>query len=92
MQPRRSDASISQRHMRGADTFTESLFTMRKLEDFVPAKLPLRLIRAMVNAAMAKLAPMFASMYEADAKGGRPSIAPEKLNSMNFVFLKACVL
>jgi len=26
--------------MRGADTFTESLFTLRKLEDFVPAGHP----------------------------------------------------
>ena len=32
--------------MRGADTFTESLFTMRKLEDFVPAhRRPLSEIR-----------------------------------------------
>jgi len=31
--------------MRGADTFTESLFTMRRLEDFVPANHPLRPIR-----------------------------------------------
>lgn len=65
--------------MRGADTFTESLFTMRKLEDFVPAAHPLRAIRVMANAALAKLAPLFAGMYEAEAKGGRPSIAPEKL-------------
>lgn len=28
--------------MRGADTFTESLFTMRRLEDFVPDNHPLR--------------------------------------------------
>lgn len=27
--------------MRGADTFTESLFTMRHLDDFVPADGPL---------------------------------------------------
>lgn len=26
----------------GADTFTESLFTMRRLEDFVPKSHPLR--------------------------------------------------
>ena len=65
--------------MRGADTFTESLFTMRKLEDFVPAHHPLRSIRQMANAALAKMAPLFASMYEAEVKGGRPSIAPEKL-------------
>lgn len=65
--------------MRGADTFTESLFTMRKLEDFVPAGHPLRSIRVMANAALVKLGPLFTSMYEAEVKGGRPSIAPEKL-------------
>ena len=42
--------------MRGADTFTESLFTMRRLEDFVPAKHPLRAIREMANTALAQLA------------------------------------
>ena len=31
--------------MRGADTFTENLFTLRKLEDFVPPEHPLRSIR-----------------------------------------------
>ena len=65
--------------MRGADTFTESLFTMRKLEDFVPARHPLREIRETANAALEKLGPMFTVMYAAEAKGGRPSIAPEKL-------------
>jgi transposase len=65
--------------MRGADTFTESLFTMRRLEDFVPQSHPLRPIRTMVNQALAKMDRLFASMYEADIKGGRPSIAPEKL-------------
>jgi transposase len=65
--------------MRGADTFTESLFTMRKLEDFVPAKHPLRAIREMANAALVELGPLFTGMYEAEVKGGRPSIAPEKL-------------
>ena len=65
--------------MRGADTFTESLFTLRRLEDFVPADHPLRPIRAMVNEALHKMDGLFAGMYEADIKGGRPSIAPEKL-------------
>ena len=65
--------------MRGADTFTESLFTMHKLEDFVPAAHPLRPVRQMVNAALQKMDGLFAGMYEADVKGGRPSIAPEKL-------------
>jgi transposase len=65
--------------MRGSDTFTESLFTLRKLEDFVPSDHPLRPIRVMVNAALLKMDALFSGMYEADIKGGRPSIAPEKL-------------
>lgn len=65
--------------MRGADTFTESLFTMRKLEEFVPADHPLRAIRKMASAALEKMNGLFAGMYEADIKGGRPSVAPEKL-------------
>jgi transposase len=65
--------------MRGPDTFTESLFTMRHLEDFVPADHPLRPIRKMVNEALVKMDGLFAQMYEADIQGGRPSIAPEKL-------------
>jgi transposase len=65
--------------MRGSDTFTESLFSMQKLEDFVPSNHPLRCIRLMVNTALIEMDALFAGMYEADIKGGRPSIAPEKL-------------
>jgi len=35
--------------MRASDTYTESLFTMSKLEDFIPQSHPLRPIRKMVN-------------------------------------------
>ena len=65
--------------MRGADSYSESLFTTVKLEDFVPANHPLRPIRTWVNDALAKMDAKFSAMYEADIKGGRPSIAPEKL-------------
>ena len=65
--------------MRGPDSFTEGLFSIRKLDDFVPANHPLRRIRVMVNEALAKMDELFSRMYEADIKGGRPSIAPEKL-------------
>jgi transposase len=65
--------------MRGADAYNEALFTTVKLEDFVPAKHPLRPIRTWVNDALAKMDAKFSAMYEADIKGGRPSIAPEKL-------------
>ena len=54
--------------MREADTFTESLFTMQKLEDFVLADHPLRPIRQMVNAALVKMDVLFSRMYEADIK------------------------
>ena len=65
--------------MRGADTFTESLFTMRRLDDFVPHNHPLRPVRKMVNQALKNIEPLLSGMYAADIKGGRPSIAPEKL-------------
>ena len=38
--------------MRGPDTFTESLFTVKKLDDFVPATHALRAIPVMVNEAL----------------------------------------
>lgn len=59
--------------MRGSDTYTEGLFTMRRLDDFVPANHPLRRIRVMVNEALAKMDEVFSRMYEADVKGGRIS-------------------
>jgi transposase len=65
--------------MRGSGTFTESLFSLKKLDDFVPAKHSLRAIRAMVNDALSQLEDLFAGMHEDTSKGGRPSIAPQKL-------------
>jgi transposase len=46
----------------------------------VPASHPLRPIRLWVNEASAIMDGEFSAMYEADVKGGRVSIAPEKLN------------
>jgi hypothetical protein len=65
--------------MRGLDRFTESMFTVLKLDDFVPNDHPLRPIRAWLNDARKRMDDVFTRMYEADARGGRPSIAPEKL-------------
>ena len=65
--------------MRGADAYNEALFSTVRLEDFVPANHPLRPIRQWVNEALVKMDAKFSAMYEADVKGGRPSIAPEKL-------------
>jgi len=54
----------------------EALFTVAKLEDFVPAEHPLRPIRLLVNEALNRLNGLFNTIY---ADGGRASIAPEKL-------------
>ena len=55
------------------------MFSTVKLDDFVPAGHPLRPVRAWLNEALARMDAKFSAMYEADVKGGRPSIAPEKL-------------
>jgi transposase len=65
--------------MRGADSYSESLFTTVSWRTLFPANHPLRPIRTWVNEALAKMDAKFSAMYEADIKGGRPSIAPEKL-------------
>lgn len=62
--------------MRGADAMQESLFTVAKLEDFVPADHPLRPIRVLVNDALMAMTARFNEIY---ADSGRDSIAPEKL-------------
>jgi transposase len=62
--------------MRGTDGMQESLFTMARLEDFVPADHPLRSIRVLVNEALERLSGLFNEIY---SDAGRASIAPEKL-------------
>jgi hypothetical protein len=60
--------------MRGSDTFTESLFTMRRLDDFVPPTHPLRPVRETVNVALKNIEPLLSGMYAADIKGGRTRV------------------
>jgi transposase len=62
--------------MRGADAMQESLFTVAKLDDFVPADHPLRAICTLVNDALTAMNAQFNAIY---ADSGRDSIAPEKL-------------
>ena len=62
--------------MRGSDGMQEALFTMAKLDDFVPPDHPLRAVRSVVDEALGRLSGLFNTMY---ADTGRASIAPEKL-------------
>src|SRR5438067_1226897 len=62
--------------MRGTDQQQGALFSVVSLEDRVPADHPLRVMRALVDGALAELSPRFEAMY---ARVGRPSIPPEQL-------------
>lgn len=62
--------------MRGSDEQNGSLFSYVNLEERVPARHPLRKIKAVVDPALASLDADFDRLYAGD---GRPSIAPERL-------------
>jgi transposase len=62
--------------MRGDDEQQGAVFSYIGLEERVPKDHPLRAIRAMTDEALRTLDQEFEALY---ARGGRPSIAPEKL-------------
>ena len=62
--------------MRGEDRQTDHLFSYTSPERLVPADHPLRAIRRIVDAALARLSPRFGGLY---ASVGRPSVPPEML-------------
>src|SRR5580658_6810900 len=62
--------------MCGDDQHQPELFSYRSLEDRVAADHPLRRIRGIADAALARLSARFEAIY---GDVGRPSIAPEKL-------------
>jgi transposase len=62
--------------MRGTDEASGALFSYVDLEERVPARHPLRLIRRIVDDALASLDADLGALY---ADFGRPSIAPERL-------------
>src|SRR5260370_28925508 len=64
------------RAMRGADHPQTILFSVRSIEDRIPADHPLRAMLALVNPVIGALSPRFQAMY---ATIGRPSIPPERL-------------
>ena len=62
--------------MRGGDERSGALFSYVDLEARVGRDHPLRMIRSVVNEALAALSGQFSALY---ARIGRPSIPPEKL-------------
>jgi transposase len=62
--------------MRGEDRTSSQLFSYIDIESRIHEKHPLRLIREVVNDALAGLSPEFGRLY---AHEGRPSIPPERL-------------
>ena len=64
--------------MQRADSDNKGLLTTEKLENFAAANHPLRPIRTGVNDTLAQMDVKFSTVYVADVKDGRPSIAFEK--------------
>ena len=62
--------------MRGSDTNSGSLFSYVDLEERIPAKHPLRVIREIVNEVLISLDAEFSMLYEGT---GREWVAPERL-------------
>ena len=62
--------------MRGTDGLQESLFTIAKLDDFVPYDHELCVVRDLVNGALKRTNSLFERMCGAR---GRESIAPGKM-------------
>ena len=62
--------------MRGDEGKQDLMFSYVKLEKRVPSDHPLRGIRAMLDKALREMDSHFSALY---ARGGRPSIAPERL-------------
>jgi transposase len=62
--------------MRGDDVFQDELFSYGGLGERVPAKHPLRRLRAFADSALETMSSDFEGLY---SKIGRPSIAPEQL-------------
>lgn len=61
--------------MRGADSYIETMFTMARLDDFVPANHPLRPIRIWLNDALKRMDPVFARMTQASGTAERDAAA-----------------
>src|SRR3981189_3174427 len=72
----RSVRDFGRQPMRGSDVRTGELFSYVDLEQRVPAKHPLRLVRGVVNEVLAALDGDFSKAY---AQSGRRSVAPERL-------------
>lgn len=62
--------------MRGEDTQQNAMFSYLSPEQRVPPDHPLRKLRPLVDEVLKKLSRRFTALY---ARGGRPSIPPEKL-------------
>ena len=62
--------------MRGYDRRQATMLTRGDPEQRVPAKHPIRLIKALAEVALRELSPLFAQMY---SEVGRPSIPPARM-------------
>jgi transposase len=62
--------------MRGATTMQETMLTLRRPEQMVPAKHPLRRVKVLAEEVLGEMSWLFDEMY---SQIGRPSVPPEQL-------------
>jgi len=62
--------------MRGATTTQETMLTLRRPEQMVPAKHPLRRVKVLADEVLGEMSWLFDRMY---SEVGRPSVPPEQL-------------
>ena len=63
--------------MRGKSDQQQAIMFVAVMEEFVPAEHPLRAVKALADAELKRLDPVFDAMYASN--NGRPSIPPERL-------------
>lgn len=71
--------------MRGEDKKQSLMLMLMSPETGVPTEHPLRAIKKMADEALAKLSPIFDRMY---AQGGRPSVPPDQVGSLEAPLLR----
>jgi transposase len=71
-----NDSFVVRDAMRGEDERSENMFSYLRLDDRIAVDHPLRVIRELVDAALAELSRAFSKLY---SREGRPSIPPERL-------------
>jgi transposase len=80
--PHHGAARRGDRALRGEHLEDDGLLSCMSLEDRIPRRYPVRKMRQLVDSVLANIDELFSEIY---ARGGRPSIPPERLVSASLL-------